>query len=421
MEESNIIEYIKIFLQETRKRIVLIILSFLIIYASSFYIIYNNETLYEGQISIKKIPLSEFEDLRQINTLLINAQRSINSLNSTDLEKESNVAVVLQNEVVSYAEYMEFKRLMEMNIYDLNRDKLQEIFIDELFDNNELVSVLDSLKILERSKFDSEEEYYEGLRKISNEIKISKPVVSERQKTVMGRGYQEDYIVSFQAKTKQLISQIFNDTLLLVNKNGQKSINNHIQLLISELKQDKEFKIEDTIKSIGNAKTNYIMETNKKLKLLEEQAKIARILDIETNKISSTENILNSKSTILTTIYEKQLYYLLGYKAIEGEIELVKSRTEDDIIKLVPDLINLDNQLREINQNQSISRFEERYKNSNLYREGIDLVKYDPLNIRFSTLHSSDLKIFLLSTLLFIIVSSLIIISSLLIRAIREK
>ena len=112
----------------------------------------------------------------------------------------------------------------------------------------------------------------------------------------------------------------------------------------------------------------------KKLKLLQEQAKIARLLNIESNTIGMTENILNSKSTILTTIYEEQLYYLLGYKAIEGEIDLINNRTDEDINKLTPDIIALDSQLRDIKQDRSINRFEERYLNSDLYSQKISLV-----------------------------------------------
>ena len=144
----------------------------------------------------------------------------------------------------------------------------------------------------------------------------------------MGRSYQEDYILSFNGSSKKLISQIFEKTLKRVNENGHKSIKNQIDLIISKLKQEKQFKIEDATTNINNAKANYKMEIEKKIKLLEEQAKIARLLNIESNAIGSTENILSSKSTILTTIYEKQLYYLLGYTAIEGEIDMINKRND---------------------------------------------------------------------------------------------
>ena len=76
--------------------------------------------------------------------------------------------------------------------------------------------------------------------------------------------------------------------------------------------------------------------------------------------------------------------------------------------------------MRNINQDQSISRFEERYLNSDLYSNDIDLVKYDPLNIRFQQLHSGSLKIIIVSILFFVGFSAAIVIISMFIKAIRE-
>lgn len=420
MEESNLLEYIKSFIDELKKKIILIIFTFLLVSIVSSYFLINNQTEFSGQISIKKITDSDFEELRQINQLLLSAQRSTYNFQTDSPKVNQPDSLIIQNELVDYDQYLEFKRLMEANVYEIDQDKLQNIFIDELTDNEELISVLDDLKILEKSDFDSDQEYFESLRKISNKLEISKPVISERDKLVMGRSYQEDYILSFNGSSKKIISQIFEKTLKKVNENGHKSIKNQIDLIIRKLKQEKQFKIEDATRNINNAKANYKMEIEKKIKLLEEQATIARLLNIESNAIGSTENILSSKSTILTTIYEKQLYYLLGYTAIEGEIDMINKRTEEDLNKFVPDLISLSSQLRNINQDQSISRFEERYLNSDLYSNDIDLVKYDPLNIRFQQLHSGSLKIIIVSILFFVGFSAAIVIISMFIKAIRE-
>ena len=420
MEESNLVEYIKIIIDELKQKIAFIFFSFVIVAAVGSFFIFNNQTEFKGQISIKKITNSEFEDLRQINQLLLTAQRSTYNF-QTDIPKANQPdSVIIQNELVDYDQYLEFKRLMEANVYEIDQEKLQNIFVDELTDNEELIEVLDELKIIEKSNFDSEQEYFESLRKISNKLEVSKPVISERDKKVMGRSYQEDYILSFHGSSKKIISQIFERTLGKVTDNALKNINNQIKLIVSKLKQEKQFSIEDATMNINNAKASYKMESEKKLKLLQEQAKIARLLNIESNTIGMTENILNSKSTILTTIYEEQLYYLLGYKAIEGEIDLINNRTDEDINKLTPDIIALDSQLRDIKQDRSINRFEERYLNSDLYSQKISLVNYDPLNIRYQQLHSSSFKIIIVSLLFFIGLSAIIIILSLLIKAIRE-
>ena len=76
MEESNLLEYIKSFIDELKKKIILITFTFLLISIVSSYFLINNQTEFSGQISIKKITNSDFEEISQINQLLLTAQRS---------------------------------------------------------------------------------------------------------------------------------------------------------------------------------------------------------------------------------------------------------------------------------------------------------------------------------------------------------
>ena len=147
MEESNLLEYIKSFIDELKKKIILITFTFLLISIVSSYFLINNQTEFSGQISIKKITNSDFEEISQINQLLLTAQRSTYNF-QTDTPKENQPdSLIIGNELVDYDKYLEFKRLMEANVYEIDQDKLQNIFIDELIDNEELISVLDDLKI----------------------------------------------------------------------------------------------------------------------------------------------------------------------------------------------------------------------------------------------------------------------------------
>ena len=147
MEESNLVEYIKIIIDELKQKIAFIFFSFVIVAAVGSFFLFNNQTEFKGQISIKKITNSEFEDLRQINQLLLTAQRSTYNF-QTDIPKANQPdSVIIQNELVDYDQYLEFKRLMEANVYEIDQEKLQNIFVDELTDNEELIEVLDELKL----------------------------------------------------------------------------------------------------------------------------------------------------------------------------------------------------------------------------------------------------------------------------------
>ena len=63
MEESNLLEYSKSFVDELKKKIILITFTFLLVSIVSSYFLINNQTEFSGQISIKKITDSDFEEL----------------------------------------------------------------------------------------------------------------------------------------------------------------------------------------------------------------------------------------------------------------------------------------------------------------------------------------------------------------------
>ena len=144
-----------------------------------------------------------------------------------------------------------------------------------------------------------------------------------------------------------------------LNKTINRSIKNE---LISRFKIQKEtaeliltYKLKDIDKKINNAKDDYEIDIKKKLAFLEEQAAIARKLEIKNNTIG-VENISSASYSLLNLNTKDTPYYMRGYNMIEKEMELIKSRS--DVDSFTKNLIELRNKKRDLIENKDLERIE---------------------------------------------------------------
>ena len=98
---------------------------------------------------------------------------------------------------------------------------------------------------------------------------------------------------------------------------------------------------------------------------LEEQAAIARKLEIKNNTIG-VENISPESSSILNFNTKDTPYYMRGYNMIEKEMELIKSRS--DVDSFTVNLIELKNKKRDLIENKDLERIEELLLETPIFR-----------------------------------------------------
>lgn len=198
----------------------------------------------------------------------------------------------------SVYEIMHLKSEEKVNIKTLNQNlnlKFLEAFVKELKDYEEFVLVLkDNKKIKESFSNLSTDEQEKAIFKYANLLQTVK-----QNKT-------HNWILNFQWDNVVEAQNILNKTLKLTLNNLEKSIYDELDQILEMKKK---------------------IELNKKKKTLEflvEQSLIAKELDISDNQI---DNINLSTSNVLFNINTTDVaYYLRGYKAIDKEIELIKSR-----------------------------------------------------------------------------------------------
>lgn len=114
------------------------------------------------------------------------------------------------------------------------------------------------------------------------------------------------------------------------------------------------FDLEDIDRQLSNAISDYEFETARTLAFLQEQASIARVLDLASNSL--THRTASALATDVTQRFPSN-FYLRGYLAIEQEIALMENR--QNIETYVQGYSDLQAARRTILQDQNLARARE--------------------------------------------------------------
>ena len=134
--------------------------------------------------------------------------------------------------------------------------------------------------------------------------------------------HKTGFIFSFRWHDREELDYILRQTLELTLTNFKKSIFNEMDLLF-------------------NIKKNSIINDDlKRIDYLVEQSSIARELNISENQIDSVD--LPKSNNVMFNINSNDLaYYLRGFKVIDKEISLIKSRNYNDLISMEKEIQDL--------------------------------------------------------------------------------
>ena len=114
------------------------------------------------------------------------------------------------------------------------------------------------------------------------------------------------------------------------------------------------FDLEDIDRQVSNAISDYEFETARTLAFLQEQASIARVLDLANDSL--THRTASALATDVTQRF-RPTFYLHGYRAIEQEIALMENR--QNIETYIQGYSDLQAARRTILQDQNLARARE--------------------------------------------------------------
>jgi chain length determinant protein (polysaccharide antigen chain regulator) len=150
----------------------------------------------------------------------------------------------------------------------------------------------------------------------------------------------------------KLIAKVIINALDQSNHN----VNNFYESMFRKQINRHNQKSEDALVNIENLRQRAIIkfdsETSARMEHVTEQAKIARALDLKTGTLRS--QVLQNNSAVLNMSNSDSPLYLMGYLALEKELELIQSRKSSEVFS--KELMMLEDQKLEILKNQTIPR-----------------------------------------------------------------
>ncbi len=261
----------------------------------------------------------------------------------------SKYKLTLQLEHVPYSEIIKYDKInavtnyidMEYELpyffdkgFKIDSTTLIDLYIDELKNKNVFEEILIENKNIDLKKtLELIEEYKNYTTALAQNVKIEKLSGSEDWVLLI------DSIDNLEINL-MLLENVLDLAQTKVRENLENVLNEYIEIKEIE-KEMRKIQLNNEIK---DSLLNHEFESKNRITFLKEQANIARVINLENPKLLPDYTKLDTEMP----------YYLLGFKAIEEEIRLIKERDQNEKEAFIRNLPNLYSDLRR-NENRNYS------------------------------------------------------------------
>ena len=266
----------------------------------------------------------------------------------------------------------------ELGFFPIDANLLQDLFIEELENGVVLQEAIRKYELLDEKQFETTEEFDEAIEIFASSIVIQPPEITEvgsvkpnRRNWTFSIEYHDkekwkmaiaDSVASATEIIRLLLKARFDDkvsTALLKQEFALEDLSKTIEnIKINYDKQMQEFELKhgfalaDIQTKIDNALQDYVRKAESRSAYLREQAAIARKLKVAKNTIEA--QTYNGQNNIVTNVKSDTPFYLRGYEAIEEEIKLIETRSNEKLF--VTGLLELEAEQRSLKQDQTLQR-----------------------------------------------------------------
>ena len=272
-----------------------------------------------------------------------------------------------------------YRKFNAVDVYQVDADMLLAHFIEQL-DNREVVQkLLVKHRLVDRNDFDSDEDFDDALVQLASSIDITPPSDDESQQ--IGED-SKHWTLSFEYNDRDKWLALLKDLKLETTRQVQRLLTNQFANIIEAMVTKRAFELEDLETAIDNTFADYEQVVTNRVAFLKEQAAIARTLNVADNTIETQS--FATQSGMITNITTEVPFYLRGYKAIEKELELLRSR--DDLAPFIDNLAELQSQKRAIEQDKTVERAKSLFALSPIGSEqGFSAVSFEAASTTFKT------------------------------------
>jgi len=204
--------------------------------------------------------------------------------------------------------------------FKFDTETVFENFVAEFNDYDEMLEVISEVEIVKQSIKDLDDiDKKRALIDFYKKIKI----IKNKNNWVLQFDWHDDY------EGRRLFSNAIKKTLFTIHNKTKKNFLDLVRTV--EIQNSLE------LEKLKNYSTNAVLQIEKeklkkRVKFLDEQSAIATELGIDSSKLSAFAFSQTSSNTEVP-------YYLRGYKAINKEIALIKSRSDKEIMLMADDVV----------------------------------------------------------------------------------
>ena len=243
-----------------------------------------------------------------------------------------------------FIKYTSLNDLLESNQFSLSIDEnsIFKMFIEEFNDYEEMVDAVATSEFVQKSIKDLDDDKQRALIGFAKAFELKAPLKNE-----------DNWTLSFKWHDALEGEKLFDDAIRQTLSNTKNISVSNINELAEAIDTRNMLNLEKLRNKLSIIKKNQIVINKKRIQYLLEQSAIAKELGIETNRLDANVLSQSSQNPISLSVSSNDIpFYLRGYKAIDKEIALIESRSDevnflraDGYIQTLEEIISLEKDL----------------------------------------------------------------------------
>ena len=250
---------------------------------------------------------------------------------------------------ISSADFEQYRAINDLGVFQISPGELQSLYLEHLQDRNLLKDVIIEYGLVEKQTEDNAQEFEEAINTLILGMRLS--VIDPSPSNMNGlNSWSLQAIFDDQTKWSAFLTGLDQRITNNIRNQLQNSFDANHRILTTK----RRFDLEDIDRQLRNAISDYEFETARTLAFLQEQASIARVLDLASDSL--THRTASALATDVTQRFPSN-FYLRGYLAIEQEIALMENR--QNVETYIQGYGDLQAARRTILQDQNLTRARE--------------------------------------------------------------
>jgi LPS O-antigen subunit length determinant protein (WzzB/FepE family) len=219
--------------------------------------------------------------------------------------------------------YTSLNDLLKSNQFSFSVDEnsIFKIFIAEFNDYEEMVDAVSTSEFVQKSiKNLDDDDKQRALISFAKAFELKAPSKNE-----------DNWTLSFEWHDAIEGAKLFNDAIRQTLLNTKNISVSNVNELAEAIDIRNTRNLEQLRNKLSIIEKNQIDRNKKRIQYLREQSAIAKELGIETNRLDANALSQSSQNAISLSVNSNDVpFYLRGYKAIDKEIALIESRSDEE-------------------------------------------------------------------------------------------